>query len=124
MNKQLLKACLERVVLVTRGWADDVSLAAPLRHMSLHVHRLACEAVRHRELSSSSIRNVELRFCLMCRRLKAGQGECTQKLEQCQLLQLERAAEKQPLKYFLAGHSGAVAANAAAVVDESSCLQA
>ena len=124
MNKQLLKACLERVVVVTRAWADDASLASPLRHMSLHVHRLACEAVRHRDLSSSSIRNVELRFCLMCRRLKAGQGECTQKLEQCQLLQPERASEKQPLKYLLLGNAGIVAANAAAVADESSCMQA
>ena len=78
--------------------------------MSRHVQRLACEALRHRELSSSSVRNVELRFCLMCRRLKAGQGECTQKLEQCQLLQPARAPESQ-LKYLRLGLDGQDAAN-------------
>jgi len=86
MNKNILRDCLERVAAVTRGWADDKSLTASLRHMSLHVHQLATEVGRRKELCSSSVRNVECRFCLMCRRLKAGSGECSQTLEQCQLL--------------------------------------
>ncbi|MFZ2268394.1 MAG: hypothetical protein WAV95_12545 [Azonexus sp.] len=86
MNKNILRECLAQVAVVTRGWADDRTLTASLRHMSLHVHQLATEVGRRKELCSSSVRNVECRFCLMCRRLKAGSGECTQTLEQCQLL--------------------------------------
>lgn len=86
MNKNILRDCLERVAVVTRGWADDKTLSASLRHMSLHVHQLATEVGRRKELCASSVRNVECRFCLMCRRLKAGSGECSQTLEQCQLL--------------------------------------
>lgn len=87
MNKNILRECLERVAVVTRAWADDKTLSASLRHMSLHVHHLATEVARRKEFCSSSVKNVEARFCLMCRRLKAGTGECTQTLEQCQLLE-------------------------------------
>lgn len=86
MNKNILRECLERVAVVTGGWANDRTLTASLRHMSQHVHQLAVEAGRRRELCSSSVKNVESRFCLMCRRLKAGSGDCTQTLEYCLLL--------------------------------------
>lgn len=86
MNQCIVRECLERVARVTRGWADDKTLSAPLRHMSRHVHELAVEVGRRKDLCSTSVRNVESRFCLMCRRVKAGSGECPQRLEQCQLL--------------------------------------
>lgn len=87
MNKCLLRECLARVAVITRNWADDKALSASLRHMSLHVHQLATEVGRRKDFCSSSVKNVEARFCLMCRRLNAGTGECTQTLEQCQLLE-------------------------------------
>lgn len=86
MNKSLLREYLARVAVVAKGWADDTTRAAPLRHMSLHVHELAVEIGRRKDLCSTSVRNVESRFCLMCRRLKAGSGECAERLEHCQLL--------------------------------------
>lgn len=87
MNKNILRECLGRVAVVTKAWADDPTLGASLRHMSLHVYRLAIEAAGRKELCSSSVKNVEVRFCLMCQRLKAGQGACERTLEQCQLLE-------------------------------------
>jgi len=86
MNKCLLRECLARVAVITRNWADDKALSASLRHMSLHVHQLATEVGRRKDFCSSSVKNVESRFCLMCRRVKAGSGECKQTLEDCQLL--------------------------------------
>ncbi|MGE5469482.1 MAG: hypothetical protein ACM3X0_01660 [Bacteroidota bacterium] len=92
MNKRNIRDCLERVAVVSRGWADDPELSASLRHMSLHVHQLASEVGRRKEICSTSIRNVQARFCLMCRRLKAGSGECRGAMEHCHVLQGANAA--------------------------------
>jgi len=96
MNKSQLRECLGRVTSVTKTWAGDPSLGASLRQMSSHVHWLASEAGRRKELCSSSVKNVELRFCQMCRRLKAGSGPCAETLEQCQLLQQTSHPEAPP----------------------------
>lgn len=88
MNACLVRDCLQRVALVTRRWADEPAYSASLRHMSLYVHQLATEVGRRKVLCSTAVRNVESRFCLMCRRLNAGSqtGDCPQTLEHCQVL--------------------------------------
>jgi hypothetical protein len=88
MNNCVQRDSLERVAQVTRGWADEPAFSAALRHMSLYVHQLATEVSRRKILCSTAVRNVESRFCLMCRRLKAGSEtcDCPPSLLHCQVL--------------------------------------
>lgn len=86
MTKDKLRECLARVESVTQAWGDDKTLSTSLRQMSLHVNQLAADARRRKDICSSSVKNVESRFCLMCHRLKAGVDECNRTLEQCHLL--------------------------------------
>lgn len=88
MPKSILWDRLERVAAVSKYWADDAVLPAPVRHMSLHLYRLTRGVSRTRQPFPATVRNVETLFCSMCRRLKAGPCGCEmQSLDCCPVLQ-------------------------------------
>jgi hypothetical protein len=80
---------LGRVALVSQGWADDRVLPPSLRHMSLHLNRLATTLLKSRHPFPAAVKDVEALFCLICQRIKAKSEACQtrfQSLDQCPIL--------------------------------------
>jgi hypothetical protein len=80
---------LTRMVLVSKGWADDRKVPPSLRHMSHHLNRLATALLKSKHPFPAAVKDVEALFCLVCQRIKAKKEACQAQslsLRQCSIL--------------------------------------